>query len=299
MQIITWRIPATSANLGPGFDCLGLALDLWNETTFTITGGETVIENHGEGHSLLPVNEQNLILRSFHHLYRYANTPPPRGLRIISKNDIPVSSGMGSSASAVLAGLLGANSLLGKPFSQEEILALATELEGHPDNVAPALIGGLVVSAQKGTQIFTQKLPLANWDVVVVTPNITWTTQQARDALPKQVSLADAVFNIGRTSLVTQALASGDLLLLRDMMEDRLHQPYRLKYIPGAEAAFSSARELGAAVAVSGAGPSLIAFAESNKLEEVSSAMVNAFKKVNVAAKARRLRPCLDGCKEA
>ena len=296
MKTITWRVPATSANLGPGFDCLGMALALYNETTFTLTGNSMSMEIQGEGESLLPLDKQNLILKSFIHLYQRADARVPKGLRITSTNQIPISSGMGSSASAVLAGLLGANSLLDKPFSQNEILALATGLEGHPDNVAPALMGKLVISAQKGTRVFTEQLPLANWEMAVITPNVLWTTQQARDSLPKLVPLADAVFNIGRTTLVTQALASGDLPLLHEVMEDRLHQAYRLKGILGAEASLNSARELGAAVAISGAGPSLIAFAESDQLDDVESAMLSSFRKAGVEAKARRLRPNLNGC---
>ena len=296
MKTITWRVPATSANLGPGFDCLGMALKLYNETIFTLTGNSIDMEIHGEGKGLLPLNEQNLVLKSFLHLYHRADALVPSGLRVISTNTVPISSGMGSSASAVLAGLLGANSLLAEPFSQNEILALATGLEGHPDNVAPALMGGLVVSAQKGEQIFTQQLPLADWEMVIVTPSVIWTTKQARDALTKQVSISDAVFNIGRTTLVTQALASGDLPLLREVMEDRLHQAYRLKGIRGAEASLNAGRDLGAAVAISGAGPSLIAFTKPDQLDDVKAAMLSSFRKAGVGAKARRLRPNLNGC---
>jgi len=296
MKSITWRVPATTANLGPGFDCLGMALDLWNETSFTLKGDSISIEIQGEGHNLLPRNGQNLILNSFLHLYERASAPRPRGLHILANNKIPISSGMGSSASAVLAGLLGANSLLNEPFTQNEILILATELEGHPDNVAPALMGGLVVSVQKEKEIFTKELPLANWEMIVVTPKVSWTTQQARAALPGQVPLADAVFNIGRTTLVTQALASGDLNLLREMMEDRLHQCHRLKGIRGAEASLNSALALGAAVALSGSGPSLVAFAEADQLKNIKFAMTDAFKKADIEVEARRLRPNLAGC---
>ena len=296
MKKITWRVPATSANLGPGFDCLGLALDLYNETTFSLEGDSLLVEIDGEGKNLLPLNEQNLILKSFLHLYHRADAPVPRGLRVTSTNSVPVSSGLGSSACAILAGLLGANSLLDEPFSRDEILSLATELEGHPDNVAPALMGGLVVSAQKGEQIFTRKLPLADWEMVIVTPNVVWTTKEARAALPKQIPLADAVFNIGRTTLLTQALAEGNLPLLREMMEDRLHQAYRLAKIRGAESSQNSARDLGAAVALSGAGPSLIAFAAPNQLEEVEAALLSSFRKEGIEAQTRRARPNLEGC---
>ena len=296
MKKITWRVPATSANLGPGFDCLGLALNLYNETSFSLEGDTLSVEIYGEGMNLLPLNEQNLIVKSFFALYQRADARAPRGLRVHSTNAVPVSSGMGSSASAVLAGLLGANSLLDEPFSREEILAFASELEGHPDNVAPALLGGLVVSVQKDAQVFTRSLPLAAWEMVVVTPELTWTTQEARDALPKQVSLGDAVFNIGRTMLVTQALAAGDLSLLREMMDDRLHQAYRLAGLRGAKASLDAARGLGAGVAISGAGPSLIAFAEKGQLDAVEAALLSGFEKEGVRASARRLRPDLKGC---
>ena len=296
MKRITWRVPATSANLGPGFDCLGLALNLYNETTFSLEGNALSVEINGEGMNLLPLNEQNLILKSFSHLYQRADARVPRGLRVVSANSVPVSSGMGSSASAVLAGLLGANSLLDEPFSREEILHLATELEGHPDNVAPALMGGLVVSAQKDAQIFARQLPIAEWEILIVTPDVKWTTQEARAALPKEVPLSDAVFNIGRATLVTQALADGDIPLLREVMEDRLHQAYRLAKIRGAEASLKSTRELGAGVAISGAGPSLIAFAEKGQLEEAETALLSGFKKEGVKAKVRRLRPDFAGC---
>jgi homoserine kinase len=217
-------------------------------------------------------------------------------VHIHAENTIPVSSGLGSSASAVLTGLLGANSLLDEPFARAEILQLATELEGHPDNVAPALLGGLVISAQQDDAIYTRQLPLAAWDMVVITPDVPWTTQQAREALPAQVPLADAVHNIGRTNFVIAALGAGDLDLLRTMMTDKLHQPYRLAAISGAEASLKSAFDRGAAAVLSGAGPSLIAFCENAQLDEVRAAMLSAFAEVGVAARARRLRPNRQGC---
>lgn len=292
------KIPATSANLGPGFDCLGLALDLYNETVFSLEGEGFQIEIEGEGKDRLPKGESNLIVRAFLDLYQRAQIPAPKGVRIAARNAVPISSGMGSSAGAILAGLLGANGLLEEPFSQKEILAVASELEGHPDNVAPALMGGLIVSMQKGEQIFMQKLPIANWDILVVTPDVSWTTTQARDALPTQVSLQDAVFNIGRTNFVTHALATGDLELLGEVMEDRLHQTYRLAGIPGAEASLKSGRERGAAVAISGAGPSLIAFVEKNQFDEVKSGMLKAFSNAGVTAYARHLHPSKTGARK-
>ncbi len=296
MKKITWRVPATSANLGPGFDCLGLALNLYNQTCFTLEGSGFSVEIHGEGENLLPLDEENLILKAFFYLYEQAGARLPRGVRVISTNAIPVSSGMGSSASAVLAGLLGANSLLDGVFSKAELLTFAAALEGHPDNVAPALLGGLVASVQKGERVFARTLPIAAWETILVTPEVSWSTQEARSALPKQVSLTDAVFNIGRTMLLTQALADGDLPLLREIMDDRLHQAYRLDKIKGAKASLNAARNLGAGAAISGAGPSLIAFAEKERLEAVEAALLSGFKQARVIARARRLHPDFEGC---
>ncbi|HSL27624.1 MAG TPA: homoserine kinase [Anaerolineales bacterium] len=284
---ITIRVPATSANLGPGFDSLGLALDLWNETTMTLAI-EYSVQVTGEGRERLSAGENNMIIRSAQQLAeRVGKRLPP--FHVDSVNRIPLSSGLGSSAAAKLTGLLGANVLLGKPLSREEILELATNMEGHPDNVAPALLGGLVVSTLDNGKVFTHKINVdgshsavgsfeSPIQVTVVLPDLPYSTRESRLALPEQVSMKDAVHNISRAVLIAEAFRNGDLALLGRAMTDTLHQPYRLKLIPGAPAAMDAAKKAGAAaVALSGAGPSLIAFSADGH-PAIGEAMQRAFK---------------------
>jgi homoserine kinase len=202
---------------------------------------------------------------------------------------------MGSSAAATLTGLVAANALTDAKRSHEEILSLAAELEGHPDNVAPALLGGLVVSTMQEKTVLARKLPVAPMHVTVVLPDFHFPTKAARNSLPKQVDIKDAVHNIGRAVLVTEAFRTGDLRLLGDAMTDKLHQPYRLKLIPGAAAAMDAARQAGAAaVALSGAGPSLIAF--SSKAETgIGESMKRAFQSAGLHARSFALKICNEG----
>jgi homoserine kinase len=183
----------------------------------------------------------------------------------------------------VIAGILGANSLLEGALNQDDILKLAVEIEGHPDNCAPALLGGLVVVGYDlEGNLVTRKIVIPSLKISVAVPRFDFPTQTAREALPNQISLQDAAENIGRAVLVTQAFHQGDLGLLGKVMEDKLHQPYRLPLIPGAQAAMKAAREAGAAaVALSGAGPSLAAFSK-NDAGKISDAMVKAFKEVGI-----------------
>ncbi len=296
---ITIRVPATSANLGPGFDSLGLALDLWNDTVITLAI-EHSVQVTGEGREQLVAGENNLIIRSAQKLAeRLGRRLPPLHLDCI--NRIPLSSGLGSSAAAKLTGLLGANVLLGKPFSKEEILDLASEMEGHPDNVASALLGGLVVSTVENGKVFTHKISVdgnhttvgsleSPFQVTVVLPDFRLSTKQARLVLPEQVPLKDAVYNISRAVLVTQAFRDGDLDLLARAMTDTLHQRYRLALIPGAQRAMDAAREAGAAaVSLSGAGPSLIAFS-AERDPAIGEAMRGAFQQAGHQARIFRLK---------
>ena len=277
---VSVRVPATTANLGPGFDCLGLALDLWNQATFTLSGKGVRVRLKGEGQGRLPTDEQNLIAKAFLRFYGAAGKPAPQGLEIVCDNQIPLGSGLGSSAAASLAGLLAANALLGQPADRQEILRLAVEIEGHSDNAAAALWGGLVVviSHDRQPEVFRFEPALLKV-VVVMLPSVNLPTSVSRAALPKMVPMADAVYNLGRTALVLEALRSGDLILLGKAMRDRLHQPYRLNLIQGAEQALQAACLSGAAAAaISGAGPSLIAFPVSEG-EPVAASMVAALER--------------------
>ena len=290
---ITIRVPATSANLGPGFDSLGLALNLWNEAIITLAI-EYSVQVSGEGAEKLSTGENNLIIRSAQKLAECVGKRlPPFHLDCL--NRIPLSSGLGSSAAAKLTGLLGANMLLGNPLSNDELLNLGTEMEGHPDNVAPALMGGLVVSTMNESKVIAQKLPIRSIYITIVLPDFHISTQQARAALPKQVSMKDAIHNISRTIFVTEAFRNGDLDLLGKAMTDTLHQPYRLPLIPGAQKAMEAAKEAGAAgVAISGAGPSLIAF--SSKAEVgISEAMKRSFQSAGLTARVFALKVSHEG----
>jgi homoserine kinase len=284
---ITIRVPATSANLGPGFDSLGLALDLWNETVIRLAI-EFTVQVKGEGAEKLSLGENNLIIQSAQKLADCVGKHLPP-FHVDCVNHIPLSSGLGSSAAAKLTGLLAANSLLGKPLSSAEILDLATEMEGHPDNVAPALLGGLVVSTMDHGNVMAHKIVGAEnapaLCITVVFPEFHLPTQESRTALPQQVSLKDAVHNISRAVLVTEAFRQGDVELLGKAMTDTLHQPHRLPLIPGAQAAMDAAKAAGAAaVALSGAGPSVIAFS-SKQDSAIGEAMKRAFEERGLQAR--------------
>ena len=280
------KVPATSANLGPGFDALGLALDLWNESTFESADDFTVYVE-GEGKRWLPHGRNNMIVRAAQKLAeRVGKELPPFVVRCV--NHIPASSGLGSSAAATLTGLLAANALTGSKLSEGEILLLASEIEGHPDNVAPALIGGLVVSTLSAGKIIARKLPITPMHITVVVPDFHFPTKEARSSLPKTIDRNDAVQNISRAILVAEAFRTGDLALLGEAMSDALHQPYRIPLIPGAEAAMRAMKADGAAaVALSGAGPSLIAFSQTES--NMGNAAKYAFEEAGLSARIFQL----------
>ena len=286
MKRVCVRVPATTANLGPGFDSLGLALDLWNEAEFFQAGdGKISISIQGEGVGTLPTDETNAILGAALQLYTLVGKDPG-GLTVRCLNRIPLVSGMGSSSAALLAGMLGANALLGKPFPREEILTMATQSEGHPDNVVPAMLGGLVASAIKDGEVVSRKLLVSPMSITVVMPDFYFPTKAAREILPEYVLRQDAIFNLSRAVLVIKALETGDLALLGEVMEDSLHQPYRLPLIPGALPAIEAAKVAGAsAVALSGAGPSLIAFSGQPADSRIGLAMQQAFQQAGLKAR--------------
>ncbi len=295
MNKIIIKVPATSANLGPGFDALGLALNLWNVTEITEAGSFS-LHIEGEGSKKLAYNNKNLIYRSAEKVYETVNREIPT-LSIRCVNQIPLASGLGSSAAAILTGILGANALLGSVLSKEEILSLATEIEGHPDNIAPALCGGLVVSTIEDGKVIARQLPIMPFHITVVLPEFNFTTKQARAVLPKQVPLKDAIHNISHAVLVTAAFRTGDIVLLGQAMSDTLHQPYRLPLIPGALAAMEAGKEAGAsAVALSGAGPSLIAFSAEDD-GGIGLAIKQGFESAGLSAQVFELGVNQEGAK--
>lgn len=291
---IVVKVPATTANLGPGFDALGLALDLWNEAGFIATRDKQIsLTIKGEGAEKLPRDAENAIVDAALQVYDLAGKPCP-GLQIHCVNRIPLGSGLGSSSAAMLTGMLGANALLGNPFSREEILKLAIETEGHPDNVAPAMLGGLVASIIHESHVVSLRLTLTGQrtpiHITVVLPDFDFPTKQARAILPKQIERRDAIYNISRAVIVTEAFRTGDLDMLGEAMTDKLHQPYRIPLIPGAQAAMDAMKQAGAsAVALSGAGPSLIAFS-SKRETAIGEAAKRAFAESGLNSRIYKLK---------
>ncbi len=225
---------------------------------------------------MIPREASNLVFQAAEIVFNRLDWRPP-GLHIEQRNTIPIGSGLGSSSSAVLAGMFGANALAGSPLTKREILQMATDLEGHPDNVAPAVFGGLVLGVQAADGLFVEQIAIAPLRVAVVLPDYQLLTSAARAALPSQVTMQDAIFNTSRIGLLIRALESADYKKLQVAMEDRLHQPYRIPLIPGMQKAFTAARGAGAAaVALSGAGPSLIAFA-GERHQEIGEAVSESF----------------------
>lgn len=262
------RVPASSANLGAGFDCLGLSLPLFTEVRVSPAERLEVVPL-GELLAGTPADESNYVYGCMAELAReLGRLLPPLRLEIAS--EIPLARGLGSSAAALLAGLLAANGVLQEPLSRAEVLQLASRLEGHPDNVAPALLGGVVIATLDGGQTQALRIePPAALGVTVLIPDFELSTAQARQALPAQYSRADAVFTASHAALTVGALLSGRLELLQGAMQDRLHQPYRAPLVPGLTEILQGAAEHGAlGAALSGAGPSVLCFHNSRQRTE-------------------------------
>lgn len=278
MSTITVSVPATTANLGPGFDCLGMALNLRNEFKFTPEAEGLTIEVHGEGVDSIPADANNLIVQAMQFLCDYLEKPFP-ACHIEQTNHVPAASGLGSSSTATVAGLIGANALLGNPVGNDCILKLANRMEGHPDNIAPAIFGGMVLApmGDDGEVLTVERIAMPIMKMALVLPDFELLTSEARAALPTTVKRSDAIFNMARVPLVLRALENLNYKLLSIAMQDRIHQPYRMALVPGMSDAFDAALGAGAAaVAISGAGPSTIAFAPDDHAA-IGQAMLDAY----------------------
>lgn len=254
------RVPATSANLGPGFDTMGLALSIGDELIAEVTGGSGVtVDVQGIGAGEVPTDETNLIARAIAHVCDRVGQPMP-GLALTAKNNIPHGRGMGSSGSAIVAGVMAAAGLLRGTIelSEDDLLEFATDLEGHPDNVAPALFGGLTIAWTTASGPKSKKLAVHRGvSPLVLVPDFTMSTELARSLQPEQVPYEDAVFNIARASLLVAALTQSPELLL-EATEDRIHQTYRGVAMPRTRDLVQLLRDAGHAAVVSGAGPSIL-----------------------------------------
>jgi homoserine kinase len=263
--------PATTANLGPGFDCLGMALDLWNrlEVLPVEPGAEGVpaVEVIGEGVGELAADSGNLTYRAMRFLFDEAALEMPP-LRLRCHNTIPLSRGLGSSAAAISGGLVAANTLCGNPYSPNELLEMAATIEGHPDNVAAAVLGGLQLVVSDGPQLYTAPIPAPpELHTVLFIPETRIATTDARAVLPKQVSVADAVFNMGRVALLVAGMGLNRTQYFEVATQDRLHQPYRQPLFPAVKVIFAAARAAGAlGVFVSGSGSTVLALTEGREM---------------------------------
>lgn len=285
------KVPGTSANCGSGFDCLGLAATIYNEFEFQFLEEKRItVSAVGEGADTIPNDEKNVVWQSARLLLDRAGTDTINGVEIRMNNRVPMSRGLGSSAAAIVAGLIGANAAVDNYFTRNDILKFATEIEGHPDNVAPAIFGGFTVSVAEKNQVQTFSfLPKIKLKLIVAVPDFPLATKVARQVLPKTVPLKDAIFNISRASMLIAALIEGKEKFLPIAFDDALHQPYRTKLVPGMEEVFLAAKKAGAlGVTLSGAGPSLIAFSAANKKFEnaIAAEMVQTFKKFDVQSSA-------------
>lgn len=264
--MINIKVPATSANLGPGFDCLGMALNIYNEVNFEETGSGKIEVMWDPSNSITIPCDKNLVHTAFSRTLDLLGFTP-RGVTInMQRQAIPIGRGLGSSAACVVAGVLGANEIAGGLLSFEEIVDLATEIEGHPDNVVPALSGGMTIAIQHGGSVSYSKVEVpGNLRFVALVPEFTLATSDARQALPDMYSRADAIFNLSRVAMLVACLQNNELHNLRIATEDRIHQPYRMGFIPGACKIFDELKHAGSlAEYISGAGPTIMAVVDGD-----------------------------------
>lgn len=290
MTKVTITVPATTANLGAGFDCLGAALSLYNKFTFTPAESLSIRVTGAEA-ARLAIDKTNLVYQAFCAVYQSVGRSVP-GVAIDLDLGIPLARGLGSSATALVGGLLGANYLAGQPLTTLAIQDLAIQLEGHPDNVVPALLGGCRLSATREN---------GGWEIcdvpwlpeiipVVAVPNFELSTAAARAVLPTSYGRGDAVFNVAHLGLLLRGLATGKDAWLSTGLDDRIHQPYRQSLIPGYEAVRRAALDQGAyGLVISGAGPALLALTDGKYAEAVGEAIVAAWQELGIETEIHSL----------
>ena len=302
---VSVRVPATSANMGPGFDCLGIALPIYN----TVTIEETVLPGTGIEINILkddelqeidnlimeniPKDENSIVYKAVELLYNYIGQTPSE-LKINIQSQIPIARGLGSSASVIVGALMAANELLGKPADEEALLSIATEVEGHPDNVTPAIVGGMVMSSQEddGSILYRKIDWPEDWILTVCIPDFELATDISRSVIPKEVPLSDAVFNLKRSAMLVEAIHTHDEELLKLALDDKLHQPYRMKLVSGLKEIIEALQHedgyLGCVL--SGAGPSILVISKQDNLDRIKSVVRETWNNLNVNADIRTLK---------
>lgn len=288
------KVPATSANMGPGFDCAGIALNLYNE--LWVEEIESGIEISSKNGKTIPKGENNLIYSTIKSFYQEEEIPMP-GIRIIQEDNIPMTRGLGSSAACIVGGLIAANSLSGKNYSVEELAQRAAKLEGHPDNSNPALMGGMIISAMcdEGMKCVKLNIP-ENLTFAVMIPDFALSTSESRSVLPSEYSRKEVVFNSSRTGLLVASMMTGNIDNLRVAMGDAIHQPYRKKLIRGYDEIFNAAYENGSkAEYLSGAGPTLMAVITDDNVEKFEKEIKKVLSSLPDKWEIKLLKPETDG----
>ena len=289
-QSATIKIPATSANMGPGFDCLGIALDICNSVS--VQTGARGFEISGYGADDLPRDSSNMVLASVERVFAELDEPIP-DLRVVCHNDIPTARGLGSSSAALVGGLTAGNALAGGRLSQDDLLRIAADIEGHPDNVAPALHGGMRIAAlEDDGSVVSAPVPVPpELSAVLYIPAVPMPTEEARGLLGAEVPRADAVFNIARAALLVRAMATGDLRHLRTATQDRLHQPARQTIFFPMNNIIRAALGAGALGAfLSGAGSTVLALAVEKEFT-IGYEMADAAAKSGLDGEIRITKP--------
>ena len=294
------RVPATTANLGPGFDCLGLALNLYLYLEIEEIEKGLDIQCRGEGAEEFDEGENNLIWKAAKRALKKTGQEYFKGIRIKTLNQIPISRGLGSSAAAIIGGIVGVTELYKINISYKEVLKIAFSLEGHMDNIVPALIGGLTLAySTEKEKVKWDKVKIPNnLCIVAGIPDFYLSTEEMRKVLPQKIPFSKAVFNLSRTALLINVLQNSDWRLLADAMEDKLHQPFRMPFIPGIDEIFSKIKETGiAGIALSGSGPTIISLAEEGSAETIMQIMKETFLKLHINCQIFILKPDLEGAR--
>lgn len=287
-------VPGSTANLGPGFDSIGMALNLFTRVRVR-RSDVTKVTLHGDNLAGLPENEDNLILQVMHACFeKQGKHLPP--LQVDVWSEIPLTRGLGSSAAALAAGLVAANALLGNAYSEDDLLQLGTAWEGHPDNIGASLIGGVVIGSWDGKRASVIKVEPPPLSVVVAIPAYELPTEEARQALPASIPFRDAILSSSKANVLTAALIQRRWDLLETAMDDLFHQPYRTRFIPGMKDILMGARDHGAlGVALSGAGPTLLAFSHSEDEQRVGRFFEDTFARLDRKVTVRYLKPWAEG----
>lgn len=261
--MVTVRVPATSANIGSGFDCAGIALKLYNTITVEETDSGLSIEVCGENSGYIPQDGRNLVYRSMMSAFEKMGYSP-KGLRIVQQNEVPPTRGLGSSSTCIVGGIMAANEICGGGMRRQDILNLAAEIEGHPDNVTPAVTGGMAVAVKtKGVKYISFPVNNKKLSFAVYVPDFALRTKVARSVLPSTVTYGDASYNVGRSALLTAAMLTENYSLLSTALQDRMHQYYRKRLIYGSPRVFKEAQKCGAlGTYISGAGSAMVSVVE-------------------------------------